>query len=94
MASFNRWIHVAEKSNITLDEEKQTTSDKLEDIYLKVLNVTSWHQWVKESGNEGIKVFTPITSLITLIGLIANLTTLVILVSNGRKLPLIGRILL
>ena len=94
MAAFNRWIHVAEKSNITLDEEKQTTSDKLEDIYLKVLNVTSWHQWVKESGNEGIKVFTSITSFITLIGLIANLTTLVILISNGRKLPMIGRILL
>ena len=61
MASFNRWIHVVEKSNITLDEEKQNTSDKLEDIYLKVLNVTSWHQWVEESGNEGIKVLIKVT---------------------------------
>ena len=79
---------------MTLIQEQENTSDKWKIIYSNILNVTSWNQWINESGNEGIKVFTYITSLITLIGLVANVTTLVILISNGKKLPLIGRTLL
>ena len=94
MKAVDNWRHMVDKLNISAKEENSYSSDKWDILYSYVLNLTSWNEWVHENGDEGVKVFTYIASLITLIGLVANLATLLILIMNGRTLPLIGRILL
>ena len=63
-------------------------------IHQNLTEIASWSEFIDEDGNEWIKVITYIKTVVTSIGLLANLTTLVSLILNGDLFPLIGRILL
>ena len=94
MKSTDSGIYVVDKFNISYKEKTNNATNQWDVLYSNILNVTSWYQWVNESGNEWVRVFTYITTLITLLGLVANLTTLIILIWNGKNLPLIAKMLL
>ena len=82
------------------DESVYERNDSFFDVIYKCLNdssfceLSSWSSFYNKDGNEWIKVITYIKTVITSIGLLANLTTFVSLILNGDSFPLIGRILL
>ena len=86
-----------EISNIM--ETVNSSASNISDIFWKNISehleeISSWSEFVNEDGNEAIKIITCIKTTITLIGLLANISTLLSLILNGHLLPLIGRILL